>query len=84
MAALGATQVDVRFRRFAFAFPNGKLDLTEMDPQLRAGHALAEVDGLPMQAKTHLPRLLERVRRGESRSSSPTRPRMVGKPSLPA
>ena len=49
MAALGATHVDVRFRSFAFTFPNGKLDLVEMDPQLRVGHAWAEVDGGPME-----------------------------------
>lgn len=48
MAALGATHVDVRFRHFAFSFPNGKLDLVEMDPQLRVGHAEANVDGVPM------------------------------------
>lgn len=49
MAALGATHVDVRYRSFAFTFPNGKLDLVEMDPQLRVGHAWADVDGVPME-----------------------------------
>ena len=49
MAALGATHVDVRLRSFTFTFANGKLDLVEMDPQLRVGHALAEVDSLPME-----------------------------------
>ena len=49
MAGLGATHVDVRFRRFAFTFPNGKVDLVEVEPQLRVGHSLAEVDGVPME-----------------------------------
>ena len=49
MAGLGATHVDVRFRQFTFTFPNGKLDLVEMDPQIRVGHMPAEVDGVPME-----------------------------------
>ena len=49
MAGLGATHVDVRFRQFTFTFPNGKLDLVEMDPQIRLGHLPAEVDGVPME-----------------------------------
>ena len=49
MAAAGATHVHVRFRSFTFMFPNGNVDLVEMDPQLRVGHAWAEVDGLPME-----------------------------------
>ena len=49
MAGLGATHVDVRFRQFTFTFPNGKLDLVEMDPQIRLGHLSAEVDGVPME-----------------------------------
>ena len=49
MAALGATHVAMRFRRFTFTFPNGKLDLVEMEPQLRVGHAEANVDGVPME-----------------------------------
>lgn len=50
MAGLGATHVDVRFRNFTFTFPNGKLDLVEMDPHIRVGHVLAEVDGVAMEA----------------------------------
>ena len=49
MASVGATHVDVRPRSFAFAFPKGRLDLVEMDPQLRVGHTPAQVDGLPME-----------------------------------
>lgn len=49
MAALGAVHADIRFRRFTFTFPNGKLDLAEMDPQLRVGHTLAEVDGVRVE-----------------------------------
>ena len=53
MAGLGATHVDVRFRQFTFTFPNGKLDLVEMDPQIRLGHLPAEVDGVPMEVYTN-------------------------------
>lgn len=49
MAALGATHVEHRPRSFTFVFPSSKLDLVEMDPQLAVGHAVAEVDGLPME-----------------------------------
>ena len=49
MAGLGASHVSVRFRSFTFTFPNGKLDLVEMDPKLRVGHALAEVEGQPIE-----------------------------------
>ena len=49
MAALGATHANVRFRSFTFVFPDGKLDLVEMDPHLRVGHARMEVDGLSME-----------------------------------
>ncbi len=49
MVDLGATHVDVRFRSFKFAFPNGKLDLTEMDPEIRVGHMEALVDGRPIE-----------------------------------
>lgn len=50
MAEAGATRVDVRFRHFTFTFAAGKLDLVEIDPPIRVGHALADVDGLPMEA----------------------------------
>ena len=49
MVDLGATHVEVRFRSFKFAFPNGKLDLTEMDPEIRVGHTEAQVDGRPIE-----------------------------------
>ena len=48
MAAAGATHVHVRPRSFTFTFGDGKLDLVEMDPQFRVGHARADVDGVPM------------------------------------
>lgn len=49
MAALGATHVDYRPRSFTFTLSTSKLDVVEMDPQLAVGHALAEVDGLPIE-----------------------------------
>ena len=49
MAALGATQANIRFRNFTFVFPDGKLDLVEMDPHLRVGHTWMDVDGLSME-----------------------------------
>ena len=49
MAARGASHVELRFRSFTFTFPNGKLDLVEMDPHISVGHALAAVDGKPME-----------------------------------
>ena len=47
MAAAGA-HAHVRPRSFTFTFEHGKLNLVEMDPQFRVGHAGAEVDGVPM------------------------------------
>lgn len=49
MSAMGATHVELRLRSFTFTFPNGKLDLVEMDPQLPVGHAEAEVDGVSIE-----------------------------------
>lgn len=45
MEAAGATRVDLRFRAFIFTFPDGKIDLVEMDPRPGAGHGKAVVDG---------------------------------------
>ena len=48
MEQLGAVRVSARYRTLIFEFPNGKLDIVEMELPIRKGERSAVVDGKPI------------------------------------